>query len=140
MGTAVAYFATAILFLWRVTVTRRVVVTGLGAVTPVGNTVELTVTPSNGPATTVVSGALTGSEDNATASVSVDLPDGPSVLSAEVSFTVTVAMQEQLAPFANGEQIAQVTLSVDPERGPLTTLITAAGEEFVWPSRVAAWN
>jgi len=107
---------------------------------PVGNTVELTVTPSNGPATTVVSGALTGSEDNATASASVDLPDGPSVLSAEVSFTVTVAMQEQLAPFANGEQIAQVKLSVDPERGPLTTLITAAGEEFVWPSRVAAWN
>lgn len=107
---------------------------------PVGNTVELTVTPSTGTPVAAISGALAGTEANATASVSVNLPNGPSVLSAEVSFTVTLAMQEQFSPLTNGQQIARVKLSVDPKRGSLTTFITQSGEEFVWPSRVVAWN
>ena len=109
---------------------------------PVGNTVDLTVTPSSGPVVTVTSPAITGTEAAGVTSVSVDIPDGPSVLSAEVSFTVTVAMNEQFdySRFAKGEPVKRIRLSVDPTLGSLTTLITAAGNEYTWPSNDLAIN
>ena len=109
---------------------------------PVGNTVDLTVTPSSGPAVTVTSPAITGVEAAGVASVSVDLPDGPSVLSAEVSFTVTVAMNNQFdySRFARGESVDRIRLSADPNMGSLTTLITTAGNEYTWPSSALAIN
>ena len=109
---------------------------------PVGNTVALTVTPSSGSAVRVVSAAITGAEAAGVTSVSVDLPDGPSVLSAEVSFTVTVAMREQFdySRFAKGEPVERIRLSIDPALGSLTTLMTAIGNEYTWPTSVFAIN
>ena len=45
---------------------------------PVGNTVQLTVTPAFGLKTTAITPALTGDTSLATASVNVSLPTGPS--------------------------------------------------------------
>lgn len=56
---------------------------------PIGNTVKVTVIPSTGNPVSVVSSALSGTENSATATATVDLPEGPSVLQAEVSYSVT---------------------------------------------------
>ncbi|MDT8282015.1 MAG: hypothetical protein RQ982_04295 [Gammaproteobacteria bacterium] len=56
---------------------------------PIGNTVKVTVIPSTGNPVSVVSSALSGTESSATATATVDLPEGPSVLQAEVSYSVT---------------------------------------------------
>lgn len=56
---------------------------------PVGNTVKVTVIPATGNPISVISSALTGSQANATATATIDLPEGPSTLQAEVSYSVT---------------------------------------------------
>jgi len=56
---------------------------------PVGNTVKITMIPAVGSPVSVVSSALTGTETSATATANIDLPEGPSVLQAEVSYSVT---------------------------------------------------
>lgn len=103
---------------------------------PLGNTVELILTPVSGPRVSVVSTAITGAQSTGVASVSVDLPDGPSVLSAEVSFTVPVAMEKQsdLSRFTQGEPVKHIRLSANPSKGSFTTLVTVTGKEYTWPS------
>lgn len=56
---------------------------------PTGNTVKLTMIPATGNPVSVVSSALSGTVDSATATATIDLPEGPSVLQAEVSYSVT---------------------------------------------------
>ncbi len=56
---------------------------------PTGNTVKLTMVPATGNPVSVISSALTGTIDSATATATIDLPEGPSVLQAEVSYSVT---------------------------------------------------
>lgn len=81
---------------------------------PAGNTVTLTVTPAAGDAVSAVSNALVGDETSATASVAVDLPDGPSVLQATVSFTVVASVGDALRHFAQGERVERVVLAATP--------------------------
>lgn len=105
---------------------------------PVGNTVKLTVTPANGAPITVVSPALVGSTDNATASVQVALPVGPSVLLATTTYTIVASLGDSLSRYAQGERVEQVRL--DAVLGGLSgvTLITASGREFEVPAQVLA--
>jgi len=103
---------------------------------PLGNTVSLTVTPPNAAAFTVVSNALSGTVDNATAGVSVDLPPGPSVFSAAVSFTVTASLGSELSRFAKGERVERVQLSAGPG-GSKTTFIAVSGKAYSYPSYLA---
>lgn len=56
---------------------------------PVGNTVKVTVIPATGNPVSVVSSALTGTQASAIATATIDLPEGPSTLQAEVSYSVT---------------------------------------------------
>ena len=56
---------------------------------PTGNTVKLTMIPATGNPVSVISSALSGTVDSATATATIDLPEGPSVLQAEVSYSVT---------------------------------------------------
>jgi hypothetical protein len=72
----------------------------------------------------------------------VDLPDGPSVLSAEVSFSVPVVMDKQsdLSRFTQGEPVKRIRLNANPSTGSSTTLITATGKEYTWSANALAIN
>lgn len=101
---------------------------------PAGNTVTLTVTPAAGDAVSAVSNALVGDETSATASVAVDLPDGPSVLQATVSFTVVASVGDALRHFARGERVERIVLAATPGGGSQTTFVSVSGRRYVWPS------
>lgn len=101
---------------------------------PLGNTVKLTVTPASGAATSVISDAIDGTEASGSASASIDLPDGPSILSAQVSFTVTASLGQDLSRFAQGERVERVILAANLSGNSMTTLITESGKEYALPS------
>jgi len=92
---------------------------------PLGSTIELTVSPASGTASTVVSAGLSGTVANSTDSVQTTLPQGSSVLLASVSFAVTAEIGSRFAAFTNGEMVAMVelrsTLGGGPSRMRLTT-------------------
>jgi hypothetical protein len=101
---------------------------------PLGNTITLKITPATGASSSVISDALIGTDANGTASASINLPSGPSVLSARVSFTVTAALGNALSTFAQGEQVERVVLAANMNGPSMTTLITVSGKEYTLPS------
>ena len=110
---------------------------------PIGTTtVDLTVAPAFGDTTVTTSAPLTGSEQLGSANVSVDLPDGPSSLSAQLSFTVVAdAMNfEDFSRYADGEPVERVILraGIGPQMASTTTFITKSGKEYTWPSNAVA--
>lgn len=101
---------------------------------PVGNTVQLTVTPAYGDRITAITPALTGSTASATASVNVNLPVGPSVLSAQTTYTVVAALGDLLRNYAGNERVEKVTLIATfggPQKVKLTTV---SGKEYEAPA------
>ena len=94
---------------------------------PIGNTVSVTLTPPTGPATTVISNALSGSEAMATATASVDLPTGNSVMLASLSFTVSGAMMKRYSHYTDGEDVVSVELAASMNGTTQTRLITRSG-------------
>ena len=108
---------------------------------PVGNTIELTVTPQTGSRTVAVSNAISGTDESGVATVSVEIPDGPSTLTAAVTFTVAVAsLQQDFSQFANGNEVEKIRVDFDPSKGSMTTFIASNGEEYTWPSNTVAIN
>lgn len=106
---------------------------------PVGNTVKLTVTPTNSASVTATTPALTGTIDSATASVSVNLPSGPNVLQATVSYTVVASVGDLLGvQFAKGERVKQVTLVASLKGPTMMTLTTVSGKEYTVSSTQVA--
>src|SRR5262245_10403187 len=103
---------------------------------PLGNTVQLTVTPAFGTRTTATSPALSGSTASATASVSVSLPSGPSVLSAQTTFTVVAAVGDLLRNFAGNERVERVTLLATLGGPSKARLTTVSGREYEVPAEV----
>ena len=104
---------------------------------PVGNIVQLTVLPATGLKTVVFSPALTGSTASATASVSVNLPSGPSTLMAQTTYTVVAAVGDLLQNFAGNERVEKVTLMATLGGGPAKVkLITVSGKEYEAPAEV----
>ncbi len=103
---------------------------------PTGSTIELSLVPTtSGNRTTVTSGALTGSLESSTASVEVTLPTGASTLLASINFVVTPSTAALYEPFADGEQVAQVTLESALGGGPsVMTLITKSGRVIEVPT------
>lgn len=98
---------------------------------PVGNTVTLTVTPASGAVISAVSPALSSTgPDAATASVNVNLPSGPSVLSARTTYTVTASVGDALSRFAQGERVEKVTLVAKPGAASTAILHTASGKTY----------
>jgi hypothetical protein len=105
---------------------------------PLGTTITLTVTPARTAPGTATSTALAGTVENATASASVNLPPGPSVLSATTSYTVTAAVGDALSMFAQGERVEKIELAAGINTPSMVTLITVSGKRFTMPSAVAA--
>jgi hypothetical protein len=105
---------------------------------PVGNTVKLTLTPQIGLPTAVISPALAGTTQAATASVQVMLPNGPSTLSASTSYTITAAAGDALAPYAGGERVMEISLEAGLGSGDRITLVTASGRQFEVPRSARA--
>jgi hypothetical protein len=97
---------------------------------PVGNTVKLTVTPPGGPITTAISNALSGTVQNATATTSVNLPTGPSILSAQTTYTIVASLGDELSRYAQGERVEKVRLGAVLGGQATVTLITVSGKEF----------
>jgi hypothetical protein len=107
----------------------------------VGNIVQLTVTPALGTKVTAITPALTGSTANATASASVSLPVGPSVLSAQTTYTVVAALGDLLRNFAGNERVEKITLVATLDGKTQMKLITVSGKEYDAPEealRIAA--
>ena len=106
------------------TVTNPVTVDFATTNVPLGNTVELTLTPAFGDISTATSPAIAGTEANGTASVDIDIPDGANVLTAEVSFTVVAdaVNYEDYSRYADGEPVERVILraGVGPQMASTT--------------------
>lgn len=105
---------------------------------PVGNTVKLTVTPSNAKPIYVTSPALSGTTESATASVSVTLPAGPSVLSATMTYTLIASLGMDMSNYAMGERVEKVRLSAVVGGKSSATLITVSGKEYAAPGAAMA--
>ena len=108
---------------------------------PVGSIVQLRVTPSNGPSLIAVSPPTSGTTTSATASVSVNLPLGPSTMQAQTTFTVIAALGDLLRNFAGNERVEKITLSATLGGKSKATLITVSGKEYDAPAealRIAA--
>jgi hypothetical protein len=103
---------------------------------PVGNTVQVTVTPAYGARSSAITPALTGSTTSATASVNVTLPAGPSVLSAQTTYTVVAAVGDLLKNFAGNERVEKVTLLASLGGQPRAKLTTVSGKEYEVPADV----
>lgn len=97
---------------------------------PVGNTVTLTLVPAYGEATTVVSPALTGTTASATASVSVNLPVGPSTLQARTTYTIVAAVGDLMRTYAGNERVERVELIAGMDGKSRTDLITVTGKRY----------
>ena len=105
---------------------------------PVGNTVKLTVIPANGLQIIAISPALTGTTANASASVSVSLPSGPSTLSATTAYTIVASLGDAMSNFAMGERVEKVVLTSTPGKPQQVTLVTATGKEYAAPPAALA--
>lgn len=99
---------------------------------PVGNTIQLTVTPASALPTSTLSGALSGDLANATASATIELPEGPSTLSAQVSFTVTASVGDDMSRFAQGERVERIVVAAGMDGSSQTKLITVSGKEYIY--------
>ena len=105
---------------------------------PVGNTVSLRVTPASGEPITVVSPALTGDMESATAQVEVALPDGPSTLLAETTYTIVDDGEEEFGALTGGEPVAHVRVRAGMDGRSDVTLITESGREVPVHGRLPA--
>jgi hypothetical protein len=104
---------------------------------PTGNTVKVKVIPSYGATQEALSPAITGSTAAGSASVQVNLPQGPSVIQAVTSYTVVVAMGEALSRFAQNERVEKVEIMATLGQGEnQAKLITITGKEYIVPTSV----
>jgi len=95
---------------------------------PLGNTLTLTLTPPGGEPVSVISSALSGTPDNASATAMIDLPDGNSVLLATLSFSVAdPQMQMALARYTGGDPVLFVELAANLHGRSQTRLHTRSG-------------
>jgi hypothetical protein len=105
---------------------------------PPGTVVRLTLTPSNAASTTVDSTALAGDAALASASASLVLPQGPSMLIATVTYDITLAMGEALSRFAQNERVERIRVESALGGASSATLITTSGREYPLPAAALA--
>jgi hypothetical protein len=101
---------------------------------PTGNTIKLRVVPAYGTVTEALSPAITGSTASGVTSVSINLPQGPSVLQAITTYSVTVAQAESLSRFAQNEAVEKVELvSGIGDKNSTAWVVTASGKRYAVP-------
>lgn len=104
---------------------------------PTGNTVLFKMIPAYGDPVEVISPAIAGSAASGTASVQVNLPQGPSTLQATTTYTVVVAMGEALSRYAQNERVEKVQIIATLGSGEnQAKLITVSGKEYFVPMAV----
>jgi hypothetical protein len=105
---------------------------------PLGTIISLTAAPERGTAVTANSTPVSGSANAGTASASINLPNGNSILSAQTTFTVTASLGKDFSKYAQGEQVEKVRVGINLEGRPETTFVTISGKEFTFPSDAIA--
>lgn len=105
---------------------------------PTGNTIKLRVTPTHGDYVEVLSPAISGTAASGTASASINLPQGPSVLQAVVSYTITLAQGEALSQYARNERVDHVDLLAGLGQETQVELVTVSGQRYRVPRAVLA--
>jgi hypothetical protein len=99
-----------------------------GSNLPIGTIVQVILTPSKGNRTTVQSGGLAGTEAASTASASVTLPGGISVVSASAVIDLTVASAKPL--FMEGERVNRIEVAATFGGPSEVTYITQSGRRI----------
>ena len=99
-----------------------------GANLPVGTIVQVVLTPATGNRTTVQSGGLAGSESASTATASVTLPGGISVVSASTVIDLTVASAKPL--FIEGERVNRIEVAATFGGASELTYVTQSGRRI----------
>lgn len=106
---------------------------------PLGNQVTLRAVPAYGTVVEATSGAIEGSAAAGSASVSITLPSGPTILQASTTYSITVAslndrvLEERLSGFAQNERVERVDVTVALEGSAQATLVTESGKQFQLP-------
>ncbi len=99
-----------------------------GSNLPVGTAVQVILTPSKGNRTTVQSSGLAGSESASTASASVTLPGGISVISALAVIDLTIAKATPM--FMEGERINRIEVAATFGGSSELTYVTQSGRRI----------
>jgi hypothetical protein len=94
---------------------------------PLGTTVEVINTPPRGQPSSSVSTGLAGTVAQATATANINLIDGPSVLLAALSFSVSGPQAQALSHYTGGEPVTRVELASSLDGGARTVLVTESG-------------
>lgn len=102
-----------------------------GANLPVGTVVQVILTPSKGNRTTVQSSGLAGTEASSTASASVTLPGGISVVSASAVIDLTLASAKPL--FMDGERVNRIEVAASFGGPSELTYVTQSGRRIKRP-------
>lgn len=96
---------------------------------PLGNVVELKLTPASGTSVSVISDALDGNVNLSTASASMDLPQGPSTLLASITYTLVATLSAGLERFA-GEPVQSMRVEATSTGETRYVLVTESGREI----------
>lgn len=105
---------------------------------PVGTVVKLVLNPPNAVSVTANSSPLSGTLQSSTATASISIPLGATVLMGSTTYTLTLAMGEALSIYAEGETVEKVRLAITLSGPTLATLITVSGKEFEVPHAALA--
>jgi hypothetical protein len=96
-----------------------------GANLPLGTTVQVILTPARGSRTSVQSSPLAGSESASTASASLSLPGGISVVSASAVIDLTTAKASPV--FIEGERVNRIEVAAVFGGASEVTYVTQSG-------------
>jgi hypothetical protein len=105
---------------------------------PIGTLVALTAKPENDAGVSAAPSALSGTADNSSATLQVDLPVGASILEASTTFVITASLGDQLAPYAGNERVEKITLVATTGGRSETRLITVSGKTY--PAPLGVWG
>jgi hypothetical protein len=102
-----------------------------GANIPVGTVVTVTLTPAQGARTTAQSSALAGTESASTASASVSLPAGMSVISAAATIDLTTQTGAARPPLMmDGERVDRIEVAATFGGPSEVTYVTHSGRRI----------
>lgn len=99
-----------------------------GANVPVGTVVQVILTPESGGRTTAQSGALAGTDAASTATASVSLPAGMSVITATATIDLTTAKAQPV--FIEGERVNRIEVAATFGGPSEVTYITQSGRRI----------
>lgn len=120
------------------TVTNPVTVNIAASGIPVGTVVKVILNQPYGENITADSSPLTGTTQSSTASATINIPIGSTVMMASTTYTLTLAMGDAMSIYAKGERVEKVRLSAAIGSQPMATLITISGKEYEVPHAALA--